>query len=69
MFAAHTRTLAGWEDADVNDDGASSFDALDGLDGLLAWTQARYVARTAATPLRRPPLGSMRPTARSSLAR
>ena len=23
-----------------------------GLDGLLAWTQARYVARTAATPLR-----------------
>ena len=26
-------------------------DAL-GLDGLLAWTQARYVARTAATPLR-----------------
>ncbi len=30
----------------MNDDGAT------GLDGLLAWTQARYVARTAATPLR-----------------
>jgi hypothetical protein len=36
----------------VNDDGASGLDALNPLDGLLAWTQARYFARTAASPLR-----------------
>ena len=30
----------------------SSSDGALGLEGLLAWTQARYVARTAATPLR-----------------
>ena len=36
----------------MNDDGASGPENLDGLAGLLAWTQARYVARTAATPLR-----------------
>ena len=39
------------ESQDISRDDASSSSSL-GLDGLLAWTQARYVARTAATPLR-----------------